>query len=199
MKRYGIYSIFLFVFILTAALITASCNHSADNGASTKNKSARGEISAQDFEAAFAFGKAFLDDYYSHKAGNSSIDLPKYIKNANLLKYSEKRLSSETRMLDIEKISVGLLQAEFIALKNCFYINYSVITTDSNNGGFTEPVELLISYGGGQMSISDWYIRHGSGSSGFDEAYRKNATIDLPDIWDNEAFVNSIFERAGIN
>lgn len=163
-----------------------------------KAKNAK-ELSTQDFETAYKFGKSFLNDYYSQRAGFSIIDFSKYIANANLLRYSNKRISVENHNRDIKKISVGLDKAQFVHDEKFYYLSYTIVAENSNFGSFGEVVELLINNINGNLVISDWYIRYGAGSSSFDERFRPNELINSPKIWDNQEYVNKIFKRAGIS
>lgn len=157
------------------------------------------ELSTQDFETAYELGKAFLYDYYSQKAGTSKIKFSKYIVNDNLLKYSNKRVLVESHKMDIKEISIGLDKAQLIYDDKCYYFAYTIVTKDSNIGGFAEQVEMLISNVNGKLAVSDWYICFGAGSSSFDERFRPNESINSPRIWDNQEYVNKVFERSGIN
>lgn len=197
--------VLLFVSTLTA------CGHDSNGKAGTQvenhdpkiesivqDSKTGDELSTQDFEDSYELGKAFLNDYYLQKAGKSKIDFSKYIVNENLLKYSNKRISDETHKYDIKEVTIGISEAKFIQDEKCFYISYVAIAKDSNIGSFSEVVEMLFSDNNGKLVISDWYIEHGSGSSSFDQRCRPNATIDSPGIWDDQEYVKSIFEKAGI-
>lgn len=168
----------------------------ADKNFKAKNDK---ELSTQDFETAYKLGKSFLNDYYSQRAGSSMIDFSKYIANENLLRYSNKRISVENHDRDIKKISVGLDKVQFAHDEKFYYLSYTIVAENSNLGGFGEVVEILISNINGNLVISDWYIRHGAGSSSFDERFRPNELINSPKIWDNPEYVKKIFERAGIS
>lgn len=156
------------------------------------------ELSVLDFETAYKLGKAFVNDYFSQRSGRSKIDFSKYIVNKNLLKYSNKRVSVEKNKMDIKEISIGLVKAQFIHEEECFDFIYGIIAKNSHDGGFSDPLEVLISNANGNLIISDWYIRWGMGVSSFDERYRPNAIIKSPKIWDNQEFVKSIFKKTGI-
>lgn len=177
---------------------TRSDDHDPEIEAIIQDSKPGEELKHQDFEDSYELGKAFLNDYYMQKAGKAKIDFTKFIVNENLLKYSNKRISDETYILDIKEVSVGISEARFIGNEKCFYISYVANAKDSNIGSFSEIVEILISNINGKLVISDWYIAHGTGSSFFDQSYRPNATIDSPGIWDDQEYVNSIFEKAGI-
>lgn len=157
------------------------------------------ELSTLDFETAYELGKSFLTDYYSHKSRTLIIDFSKYIVNKNLLKYSNERALVENHVLDIKEISIGIDKAQFIDKEKSYYFAYTIVTKDSNIGGFGEVVEIIISNIEDNLVISDWYIRYGTGSSSFDEKFRPNEVINSPKVWENEDYVRSIFEKAGIN
>jgi hypothetical protein len=157
------------------------------------------ELGTQDFETAYEFGKAFLSDYYSQRSGTSIIDFSKYIVNENLLKYSNKRILVDNHVMDIKEIAIGLDKAQFIGDEKSYYFAYTIVTKDSNVGGFGEVVEILISNFNGTLVISDWYIRYGTGSSSFDEKLRPNEVINSPKVWESEEYVKSIFGKAGLN
>lgn len=156
------------------------------------------ELSAQDFETAYELGKLFIRGFYEHKAGRAKIDYSRYIANENLLKYSNRRNAVETHVYDIKEIFVGVEQARFVREHKCFQISYVVYARDSNIGGFSDMVEMLISTADGRLVVADWYIACGAGISSFDEAYRPNTTIDSPDIWNDHEYVKSVFKRIGI-
>ncbi len=199
----------ILVLLLLSSLTGCGYKDNGDDGANLDNNNPEiksivqdsktgEELSTQDFEGSYELGKAFLNDYYLQKAGISKIDFSKFIVNENLLKYSNKRISDETHKYDIQEVTIGISEANFIQNEKCFYISYVAVAKDSNVGSFSEVVELLVSNINGKLVISDWYIAHGSGSSSFDQRCRPNATIDSPGIWDDQDYVKSIFEKAGI-
>ncbi len=186
--------------LLVIILALTACG-GKENQADTKHTErfeTEEELNTQDFKLVYELGELFLKDYYAFKAGESVIDFTLYIVNENLLKFSNKRVEDESYTMDIKQASVGLSQARFMPEEKCFYIRYTTVVRDNNIGGFSEVVEVLISAADGRLVISDWYIAHGAGSSSFDEVHRNNAAIDSPDIWDDQEFVKSIFENAGI-
>lgn len=156
------------------------------------------ELSTQDFEIAYELGKAFLNDFYAQKAGRKNIDFAHYISNENLLKYSNKRMSVETYVYDIKEVFIGLNQARFVPEEKCYYLNYAVYAKHGLIGESLEEIEVLISADKGEPVVSDWYIECGKGISSFDQHYQPNASINSPDVWNNEKFVKAIFEKAGI-
>lgn len=183
--------------ILVTLLALVACV--ACNGGGQQNEQRYlDELSTQDFEIAYELGKAFLNDFYAQKAGRRNIDFAHYISNENLLKYSNKRVSVETYVYDIKEVSVGLNQARFIREEKCYYLNYAVYAKHGLKGESLEEIQVLVSADKGKPVISDWYIECGKGISSFDQNYRPNASINSPDVWDNEEFVRAIFEKAGI-
>ncbi len=156
------------------------------------------ELSTQDFEMAYELGKAFVNDFYAQKAGRAKMDFSKYIVNENLLKYSNRRTAVETHVYDVKETFVGIEQVQFIPEDKCFYLSYTVYAKDSYTGGVSNLVEILMSTVDGRLVVADWYIACGAGISSFDESYRPNATIDSPYVWDNQEYVRSLFEKAGI-
>lgn len=180
--------------ILVTLLALVACNASGRQGGQRYLE----ELSTQDFEIAYELGKAFLNDFYAHKAGRRDIDFTLYISNGNLLKYSSKRMSVETYVYDIKEVFIGLNQARFIREEKCYYLNYAVYAKHGPMGESLEEIEMLISADGGNPTISDWYIACGKGISSFDQHYRPNASINSPDVWNKEEFVKAIFEKAGI-
>ena len=124
----------------------------------------------------------------------------KYITNENLLKYSNKKVLEEGRNLDINEISIGLGKSQLHNLNNeegFYYLLYSIVVKQGENSGFSEGVIVLIKNVNGRLVIADWYIPHGTVSY-FDDKVRPTATMNSPEIWDNQEFVNKIFEKAGI-
>ncbi len=180
--------------ILVSLLALVACTGSGQQD----GQSYLEELSTQDFEIAYELGKAFLDDFYAQKAGQRNIDFAHYISNENLLKYSNKRMSVETYVYDIKEVSIGLNQARFIREEKCYYLNYAVYARHGLIGESLEEIEVLISADKGKPVVSDWYIECGKGISSFDQNYRPNASINSPDVLNNEEFVKAIFEKAGI-
>lgn len=200
-KQLTLLLVFLFVFTLTACGNKENGdleNYDPEIESIIQDSKAGEELSTQDFEDSYELGKAFLNDYYLQKAGKSKINFSEFMFNENLLKYSNKRISDETHKYDIKEVNIGISEAKFIPNENCYYISYVAIVKDSNIGSFSEVVEILISNINGKLVISDWYIALGAGSSSFDQRCRPNATIDSPGIWDDQEYVNSIFEKAKI-
>lgn len=102
--------------------------------------------------------------------------------------------------MDIKEFSIGLERAQILYEEETYYyFVYAIVTSNSHDGGFGEVVEILISNNNGNLVISDWYIRYGTGSSSFDEHFRPNEIINSPNVWDNQKYVERIFENAGIH
>lgn len=188
-KRWIMLALLLVLFVLTAC--AAEENQAADGQTWT-------ELSRQDFEAAYGLGKAFVQDFYEHKAGRAKIDFTDYIVNANLLKYSSQRMAVETHVYDIKGAFIGIDQARYIGEDRCFYLSYVVYAQDSHNGGLSDGLEVVVSVDQGRLIVADWYIACGAGISSFDQTYRPNAKVGSPVVWDDQEFVQSLFERIGI-
>lgn len=149
-----------------------------------------------DFETIYTMCKSLLSEYYYEKAKKADIDFSKYISNANLLAYSQKKTVEESHASTIKDISFGIAKAE-LRRDGYFYLYVVAEVTGEGDSGFGEGTEFLVKNQDGRLVISDWYTPHGTASY-YDDKIRNDASLRLAGGWDDEDFVSKVFLKAGI-
>lgn len=159
------------------------------------------ELSVWDFETAYTMCEKALSEYYKAIWNGSDIELDAYMDNKNLKQYMQMKISSQyelhlkNNLTDnlVTGVDIGARKVEFVAGDNDFFYLKLNARVKNASGSFAEPTEFLVQSIDGKLMIVDWYS---NGKDSYDFTVRgENQTIDNPNIWNNNEWVEAINSR----
>ena len=160
------------------------------------------DLSLEDANTAYALCMTALTDYYKAIWNGIEIDLSSYIQNENLKRYTEKKIqyqmgrhqdSSDNPVESVGNQEVKW-EVEFYEDEDGGFLYLHVpVEVKRQLGGRGEATEFLIRNVNGKLVIVDWYT--GSKDS-YDFSVRgENITVNDPNIWNNEEWVQRLEKR----
>lgn len=151
------------------------------------------ELSELDYEKAYELSARALTDYYYAIRNGIDIKLDTFIENENLKQYMKKKI--EDKYISDNKVkNIEIYDWEIKYINDgeggFLYLKLPAKITYYYNGGFGEVTEFLVRNVGGKLVIVDWY---NGGKDSYDFLVRgENETIEKPNIWNDQEWVNNL-------
>lgn len=193
--------------VLMLLLLLTSCGNGNNSppyfSDETKNKSLESginnegtEFTCADFEEIYSFCKLFLKEFYNATTTNETMNLDPYLYNNNLKEYVLQKIKVGLTIHTnrIKNLIFGVKDIDWYLGEGYMFIE---LFTDIEQevGGFGERHQFIIGNKDGRILISDWYSKSAGNVSHLDNIVREHTNkINNPGIWNDEEWVNNIFE-----
>jgi len=155
------------------------------------------QLSDDDQETVVAFGKAFVNLYTGAVAEQEAVSFNNYISNENLLRYTNTMFELEQRpeLKGAVRIIFGLEnefeQAELKKLgDNLYYMNLPFL-----NQGAGMSLKLLVQAENKTLKIVDLYFGNKDGVDTIATGHPAVRKLHDPKLWDDQAWVDSVFAK----
>ncbi len=154
------------------------------------------ELSELDYEKAYELSARALTDYYYAIRNGIDINLDTFIDNKNLKQYMQKKIEDEFRV-DSKVKTIEIVDWEIVFSDDAdggyLYLMLPARIMFNYDGGFGEVHEFLVRNVNGKLVIVDWY---NGGKDSYDFLVRgENETIDNPNIWNDQEWVNNLLQK----
>lgn len=159
------------------------------------------ELSALDFNAAYAMCVTALAEYYKAVWNGSSMNGDTYFTNENLRRYMQKKITflydlhhrNSGSLNTVAALDTGVIKAELDSKgNNAFFYFKLTAHVKQDTGSFSEPTEFLVQNLDGQLIIADWYT--GTKDS-YDFLMRgERQIINNPAIWDDSKWAGKLLD-----
>ncbi len=158
------------------------------------------ELSELDYEKAYELSARALMDYYYATRNGLDINLDTFIENKNLKQYMKEQIEDEFRVdSKIKTIDIvdWVIEYKDDVDGGFIYLKLPARIMFNYDGGFGEVHEFLVRNVNGKIVIVDWY---NGGKDSYDFLVRgENETIDNPNIWNDQEWVNNLLQKQNGN
>ena len=155
------------------------------------------QISDDDYKTIVTLGKAFVNLYTGAVAEQETVSFENYISNNNLLRFTDKmlELTQKQELSGRNAVNYGLenefKEVEYKKLdENLCYLK---IPFQFLGSGMT--CQLLVQSENKSLKIVDLYFGNKDGVDTIATGHPANRKVDNPKLWDNEEWVQSVFEK----
>lgn len=200
MRIFTIGIVVLMLFVLNPTLINDNPNISISNKEASVEpleKSATESLSELANDSMVTFGKSFVNLYTGAVAEQETVSFENYISNANLLKFTDKmlELTQKQELNGTSSVYFGLdnefKEEVFKKLDENLYF----LSLPFSNEGSGMTCKLLVQSSNKSLEIIDLYFGYKDGVDTFTTGHPAERKIDNPQIWDDQEWVDDVFEK----